>query len=157
MFDQIYSKYKTKIKGFVLKTNLALLIFIILYILLFIFIIVMCHDIPDIKNNSLGFTIIWLSEIILFLLGAIISFIYGIKNIKSTVISFTVIIIIGLCIILYTNISYPILKLFFLMSPIFFSIICLKKSREWVLPENKQKQEIFSLNPPLFFPSNMLS
>ena len=74
MFDQVWDKYKknTKIKGATLKIKLMTLFSMILYVLVLIYIIILCNDVPDIKNNSLGFTIILLSEIILFLLVDIV-------------------------------------------------------------------------------------
>ena len=104
-----------------------ILFFIILYVLLFTYIITFYNDVPDIKNNSLGFTIILLSEIILFLLGVISSLISCIINTKNMIFGYVITIIFGLGIMLYTDINYPILKLIILTLPILILIIYLRK------------------------------
>ena len=129
MFDQVWDKYKknTKIKGAALKIKLMILFFIILYVLVFTYIIAFYNDVSDIKNNSLGFTIILLSEIILFLLGVISSLISCIINTKNMIFGYVITIIFGLGIMLYTDINYPILKLIILTLPILILIIYLRK------------------------------
>ncbi len=128
MFDQICDKYK-KEKENILKVKLMALFFMILYVLLFTYIIVLCNDVPDIKQNSIGFTIIWLSEIILFLLGSISSLILGIRSMKNMMVSYIITITIGLGIILYTDINYPVLRLIILTLPILILIMYFRKKK----------------------------